>query len=126
MTAITLHLRQDTADAEASNGMSNTLNTQVFAFNEPNFLCVSGTHGAAHLALFDQPTWDKYQLAKLAGGNIRSNTFIVVPPAASHDPADFQSPDGAFSPRATTSRCCSGAVSCSWRATTPSGSLPSD
>jgi hypothetical protein len=81
------------------NGMRNTLNTQVFAFNEPNFLCVSGTHGAAHLALFDQPTWDKYQLAKLAGGNIRSNTFIVVPPAASHDPADFQSPDGAFSPK---------------------------
>jgi hypothetical protein len=81
------------------NGMRNTLNTQVFAFNEPNFLCVSGTHGAAHLALFDQPTWDKYQLAKLAGGNIRSNTFIVVPPAASHDPADFQSPDGVFSPQ---------------------------
>ena len=24
---------------------------------------------------------------------------IVVPPAASHDPADFQSPDGAFSPK---------------------------
>jgi hypothetical protein len=81
------------------NGMRNTLNTQVFAFNEPNFLCVSGTHGPAHLALFDQTTWDKYQLAKVAGGNIRSNTFIVVPPAASHDPADFQSPDGVFSPK---------------------------
>jgi hypothetical protein len=81
------------------NGMRNTLNSQVFAFKEPNFLCVSGTHGAAHLALYDQATWDKYQLAKIAGGNITSNTFIVVPDAASHDPADFQSPDGAFSPK---------------------------
>jgi hypothetical protein len=81
------------------NGMRNTLNTQVFAFKEPNFLCVSGTHGAAHLALYDQAAWDKYQLAKIAGGNIQSNTFIVVPAAAAHDPADFQSPDGAFSPK---------------------------
>jgi hypothetical protein len=81
------------------NGMRNTLNTQVFAFKEANFLCVSGTHGAAHLALYDQETWDKYQLAKIAGGNIRSNTYIVVPAAASHDPADFQSQDGAFSPK---------------------------
>jgi len=81
------------------NGMRNTLNTLVFAFKEPNFLCVSGTHGAAHLALYDQETWDKYQLAKIAGGTISRNTFIVVPPAASHDPADFQSADGAFSPK---------------------------
>jgi hypothetical protein len=63
------------------NGMRNTLNSQIFAFKEPNFLCVSGTHGAAHLALYDQDTWDKYQLAKVAGGNILRNTFIVVPSA---------------------------------------------
>jgi hypothetical protein len=81
------------------NGMRNTLNTQVFAFKEPNFLCVSGTHGPAHLALFDQATWDKYQLAKITGGDISSNTFIVVPAAASHDQADIQSTDGAFSPK---------------------------
>jgi hypothetical protein len=81
------------------NGMRNTLNAQVFAFKEPNFLCVSGTHGAAHLALYDQDTWDKYRLTKIAGGNIRSNSFIVVPAAASHDPVDFQSPEGAFSPK---------------------------
>jgi intracellular sulfur oxidation DsrE/DsrF family protein len=81
------------------NGMRNTLNTQVFAFKEPNFLCVSGTHGPAHLALYDQDTWDKYQLAKIAGGNIRSNTFIVLPDAAAHDQSDFQSTEGAFSPK---------------------------
>ncbi len=81
------------------NGMRNTLNGQIYAFNQPDFLCVSGTHGPAHLALYDQPTWDKYQLAKIAGGNITSNTFIVVPAAASHDPADIQSIDGAFSPK---------------------------
>jgi hypothetical protein len=104
------------------NGMRNTLNAQVYAFKEANFLCVSGTHGPAHLALYDQATWDKYQLAKLAGGNISSNTFIVVPAAASHDPTDIRSTDGAFSPK--VSRCCSGAASCSWLATTRSGSLP--
>jgi hypothetical protein len=41
--------------------------------------------------------WDKYQLAKLAGGNIGGNTFIALPPASLHDPADFQSLEGAFS-----------------------------
>ncbi len=72
------------------NGMRNTLNSQVWSFKEPNFLCVSATHGAAHLALFDQATWDKYGLAKLAGGNVTRNTYIVPPPAASHDAADFE------------------------------------
>ena len=43
---------------------------RIWGFKEPNFLCVSATHGAAHLALYDQDTWDKYQLAKLAGGNV--------------------------------------------------------
>jgi hypothetical protein len=81
------------------NGMRNTLNGQIYSFNQPDFLCVSGTHGSAHLALYDQLAWDKYQLAKIAGSNITSNTFIVVPAAASHDPADIQSTDGAFSPK---------------------------
>ena len=84
------------------NGMRNSLNTQIWSFKEPNFLCVSATHGSAHLALFDQETWDKYQLAKLAGGNIGRNTFILVPPASAHDPTDFQSTEGAFSPKANS------------------------
>jgi hypothetical protein len=81
------------------NGMRNMLNAQVYSFNEPNFLCVSGTHGPAHLALYDQSIWDKYQLAKIAGGNISSNTFIVIPAAASKDAGDIQSVDGPFSPK---------------------------
>jgi hypothetical protein len=36
-------------------------------------------------------------LAKVAGGNITRNTFIIAPPASGRDPADFQSPEGAFS-----------------------------
>jgi hypothetical protein len=58
---------------------------------------VSATHGTAHLALYDQDTWDKYQLAKLAGGNAARNTFIVASPASLHDPVDFESAEGAFS-----------------------------
>ena len=80
------------------NGMRNTTNAQVWSFQEPNFLCVSATHGSAHLALFDQHMWDKYELAKLAGGNIGRNTFIVATPAPSReDTVDFQSLQGAFS-----------------------------
>jgi hypothetical protein len=81
------------------NGMRNMLNAQVYSFNEPNFLCVSGTHGPAHLALYDQSIWDKYQLAKIAGGNISSNTFIVAPSVASNEAGDIQSVDGPFSPK---------------------------
>jgi hypothetical protein len=79
------------------NGMRNILNTMNWSLKEPNFLCVSATHGPAHLSLYDQETWDKYQLAKMAGGNVTNNRFIVTPPAASHDPADFQSTEGVFS-----------------------------
>jgi hypothetical protein len=79
------------------NGMRNTVNAQVWSFRQPDFLCVSGTHGSAHLALYDQATWDKYQLAKIAGANTGSNTFITLPPASAHDAADFQATDGAFS-----------------------------
>ena len=79
------------------NGMRNAMNSQIWSFHQPDFLCVSATHGLAHLALYDQPMWDKYQLAKLAGGNIAANTWIALPPAAAHNPADFQASDGAFS-----------------------------
>ncbi len=79
------------------NGMRNALNAQVYSFNHPNFLVVSATHGNAHLALLDQTMWDKYQLAKLAGGKFATNTLIVEQPGASVDVKDFQNPDGAFS-----------------------------
>ena len=79
------------------NAMRNSLNSQIWGFREPNFLCVSATHGPAQLALYDQEMWDKYRLAKIAGGDVTRNTFILVPLASAHDPADVQSMEGAFS-----------------------------
>jgi hypothetical protein len=79
------------------NGIRNSINTQIWSFKESNFLCVSATHGSAHLVLFDQDIWDKYQLAKLSGQKISHNTFILAPSTPSRDPADFQSAEGAFS-----------------------------
>ena len=80
------------------NLMRNSLNGQVWAFRHPDFLVVSATHASAHLALYDQAMWDKYHLAKLAGPKFPRNTLIEEPKAASANPADFQSADGAFSP----------------------------
>ena len=77
------------------NLIRNSSNAQVWAFQHPNFLCVSATHATAHLALLDQAMWDKYQLAKLA--KIDRNTFIVEQKAAEADASDFQNPDGVFS-----------------------------
>jgi hypothetical protein len=80
------------------NLMRNSLNAQVFAFRHPDFLVASATHGAAHLALFDQAMWDKYQITKLTGGKVASNTFIVETKAASADPKDIQNAEGVYSP----------------------------
>ena len=77
------------------NLMRNSTNAQVWAFKHPNFLCVSATHATAHLALLDQATWDKYQLAKLA--KVDRNTFIVEQKATEADAKDFENPDGVFS-----------------------------
>jgi hypothetical protein len=57
------------------NVMRNSMNAQVWSFRHPDFLCVSATHGSAHLALYDQATWDKYQLAKIAGWLPRSRAL---------------------------------------------------
>jgi intracellular sulfur oxidation DsrE/DsrF family protein len=67
--------------------MRNSMNTQIWSFKEPNFLCVSATHGSAHLALLDQQMWNKYQLAKLVGRGDGRNTFILTPSTFSHDTA---------------------------------------
>lgn len=79
------------------NLMRNSLNAQVFAFRHPDFLAVSATHGAAHLALFDQAMWDKYQFAKMTGGKFERNNFIVQQKGASVDAKDYENPDGAYS-----------------------------
>ena len=84
------------------NVMRNSMNSEIFSFRHPDFLCLSVTHGSAQLALYDDTMWDKYQLAKLAGPGVTKNRFIGVPPAATQDPANFQNPNGPFSPRANS------------------------
>jgi intracellular sulfur oxidation DsrE/DsrF family protein len=59
------------------NLMREAINYQVFASGNPDFLPVSATHGFAHLALFSQSMWDKYNLAELAGPKFTSNTLIL-------------------------------------------------
>lgn len=79
------------------NLMRNSLNAQIWSYKNPNFLCVSGTHGSAHLALYDQAMWDKYQLASLTGDKFKTNTLIEQPKAGSADAANFEDPEGVFS-----------------------------
>jgi hypothetical protein len=59
---------------------------------------VSATHGSAHLALYDEAIWDKYQVTKLAGEKFKTNTLIETKAAASKDSANYEDPAGAFSP----------------------------
>jgi hypothetical protein len=80
------------------NLIRNSLNAQIWSFKHPDFLAVANTHGSAHLALYDQATWDKYQLTRLAGEKFKTNTLIEEQPAAAADPTDFENPAGAFSP----------------------------
>jgi hypothetical protein len=80
------------------NLIRNALNGQIWSFKHPDFLAVSVTHGTANFALYDQATWDKYQLTKLAGDKFKTNTLILNPKAEFADPAHFEDPAGAFSP----------------------------
>jgi intracellular sulfur oxidation DsrE/DsrF family protein len=75
----------------------NTLNTEIWAFKHPDFLAVSVTHGTAHLALYDQAMWDKYQFTRLAGEKFKTNTLIIEQKAAAADPANYEDPAGVFS-----------------------------
>src|SRR5258708_2626396 len=77
--------------------MRNTLNTEIWSFKHPDFLAVSVTHGTAHLALYDQAMWDKYQLTGLAGEKFKTNTLIIEQKAASADAANYEDPAGPFS-----------------------------
>lgn len=79
------------------NVMRNSMNAQIWSFGHPDFLCVSATHGTAQLALYDQAMWDKYGLAKMAGGGLTANTLLNLPAAAAKT-ADVEAPDGAYSP----------------------------
>jgi intracellular sulfur oxidation DsrE/DsrF family protein len=75
----------------------NTLNTEIWSFKHPDFLAVSVTHGTAHLALYDQALWDKYQLTRLASDKFKTNTLIIEQKAAAADPANYEDPAGVFS-----------------------------
>ena len=84
------------------NLMRNAINVQVYSWKHSDFLAVSATHGTAHLALYDQTIWDKYDLASFTKGKFASNTLIDVPAAASSSATDFNNPSGAFSPAANS------------------------
>lgn len=82
------------------NLMRNSMNVEVFSWKHPDFLCVSATHGSAHLALYDELIWDKYRFAQLTDGKFASNTLIRPPRGAQGDGRDVQRPDGLYSPAA--------------------------
>jgi len=79
------------------NLMRNSVNAQVFSFRHKDFLAVSATHGTAHLALFDQAMWDKYELATLAGPKFKTNTLIVAKPVPTAF-SDEEDPKSVFGP----------------------------
>jgi hypothetical protein len=81
------------------NLMRNNLNVQIHSFKRPDFLIVSATHALAHLAMYDEAMWEKYQLSKLAGPTFATNTWIQEQTAGAKDPNNYQDPEGAFSPR---------------------------
>jgi len=83
------------------NLMRNALNAQIFSFGHQDFLAVSATHGTAHLALFDQPMWDKYELAAFARAKFTTNT-LIVPKAAPADFAQHENPGSMFEPAGNT------------------------
>jgi intracellular sulfur oxidation DsrE/DsrF family protein len=80
------------------NLMRNSLNAQIWSFKHPDFLAVSLTHGSAHLALYDEAAWDKYELTKLAGDKFKTNTLISEKKAATANPKNYEDPKGVFSP----------------------------
>ena len=77
--------------------MQEAISGQAFALGNPEFLAVAAVHGTAHLALFDQPIWDKYKLAGLTGGKLVANSLIVEKPGVSAAD-DLQDIDGFYGP----------------------------
>ncbi|WP_079417876.1 transcriptional initiation protein Tat [Thiomonas intermedia] len=80
------------------NLMRNAMNAQVWSFKHPDFLAVSATHGAAHIALFDDAIWEKYQLGAMTKGKDKTNTWLKTPLAAVADPGAIEDPKGVYSP----------------------------
>jgi len=79
--------------------MRNSMNVQIWSFKHPNFLALSATHGTAHLALYDDFLWEKYQLSKLTKDKYQTNIFIKDVTTGQDNPADFENQDGILSSR---------------------------
>jgi len=88
-------------DSPWLNLMRNSMNAQIWSWGHPDFLAVSATHGTAHLALYDDQIWEKY-LSAFTGGKYKSNIWITTPAAGNADPANYEDPNGAFSPAANS------------------------
>ncbi|MBN2692801.1 MAG: transcriptional initiation protein Tat [Burkholderiaceae bacterium] len=80
------------------NLMRNSMNAQIWSFKHPDFLAVSATHGPAHLALYDDALWAKYQFAKFTKGKQKTNVWIKTSPAADADPKSVEDSKGVYSP----------------------------
>ncbi|ASW08553.1 thiosulfate dehydrogenase [Rhizobium sp. 11515TR] len=79
------------------NLMRESVNGQVFAHGNKDFLAVAAVHGSAHHTLFNQSMWDKYDLAEIAGAKSRRNDFIVEKAGATAMD-DHQDVDGFYGP----------------------------
>jgi intracellular sulfur oxidation DsrE/DsrF family protein len=79
------------------NLMRNSVNAQIFSFGHADFLAVSATHGTAHLALFDQAMWEKYEFVSLAGAKFQRNT-LISPKLAPAAFSDYENSDSVFGP----------------------------
>nr|AWM06128.1 transcriptional initiation protein Tat [Bradyrhizobium symbiodeficiens] len=80
------------------NLMREAINGQVFSLGNADFLAVAAVHGNAHSALFNQVAWEKYKLAKVAGGQADFNSFIVEKAGASPRD-DLQDLTGFYGPQ---------------------------
>jgi hypothetical protein len=79
------------------NQVRNTLNTQAFSLQRPNFLCAAAPHGGAALALFTQAAWDKYKLAERTDGAFKQNRFLGDPDFPASDVDDPANARGLYS-----------------------------
>jgi hypothetical protein len=80
------------------NLMRNSMNSQIWSFHHPDFLCVSATHGTAHWALYDNYIWTKY-LSTMTNAKWTENVWIKEPAASTMNPTDYENPTGPFSPK---------------------------
>lgn len=79
------------------NLMRESMNGQVFAHGNEDFLAVAAVHGTAHHSLFSQTMWDKYGLAEMAGSKSKRNDFIVGKSGAT-EKDDHQDVNGFYGP----------------------------